>query len=63
MEFKATIKQCVVKNGAATIQLDAAKVDDELMEVFNHSGESVFVTLVPEQQTISINDETGEVYR
>lgn len=63
MKFKATIKQCVVKNGAATIQLDAAKVDDELMEVFNHSGECVFVTLVPEQQTMAINDETGEVYR
>lgn len=61
VNLKALLKQATVKNGAATIQLEC-KLDRDAIEVMKRTGEEMYVTFTPEQQTITINDETGEVY-
>lgn len=48
--IKALLKQATVKNGVATI------------EVMKRTGEEMYVTFTPEQQTITIDETTGEVY-
>lgn len=59
--IKALLKQATVKNGLATIQLEC-KLDEDAIEIMKRTGEEMYVAFTPEQQTITINDETGEVY-
>lgn len=59
--IKALLKQVTVKNGVATIQLEC-KLYEDAIEVMKRTGEEMYVTFTPEQETITFNDETGEVY-
>lgn len=59
--IKALLKQATVKNGVAVIQLEC-KLDEDAIEVMKRTVEEMYVTFTPEQETITFNDETGEVY-
>lgn len=59
--IKALLKQATVKNGVATIQLEC-KLDRDAIEVMKRTGEEMYVTFTPEQQTIAIDETTGEIY-
>lgn len=59
--IKTLLKQATVKNGVATIQLEC-KLDEDAIEVMKRTGEEMYVLFTPEQETITFNDETGEVY-
>lgn len=59
--IKALLKQATVKNGVATIQLEC-KLDEDAIEIMKRTGEEMYVAFTPEQETITFNDETGEVY-
>lgn len=58
---RALLKQGTIKNGVAVIQLEC-KVDHDAIEIMKAMGEEMQVTFTPEQLTITIDDETGEVY-
>lgn len=61
IRLKALLKQAAVKSGVVNIQLEC-KLDEDAIEIMKRTGEETYVTFTPEQQTITINDETGEVY-
>lgn len=59
---RALVKQSTIKNGVAVIQLEVSSVDQEAIDVMKRTGEEMHVTFTPEQQTITIDEKTGEVY-
>lgn len=59
--IKANFKQSNVKGGVATLTFEVLTSAEGAFEIIKHSGENVILGVTPEQETLSFDDETGEV--
>lgn len=59
--IKTNFKQSNVKGGVATLTFEVLTSAEGAFEIIKHSGENVILGVTPEQETLSFDDETGEV--
>lgn len=62
MRVKAIVKHSFISNGTAVITIEIGNPDAMAIEVMRRTGEEMHVTFTPEQQTMTIDEKTGEVY-
>lgn len=61
-ELDALVKQITVKNDTLVIQLEVRCLNQDAVEVMKRTGEEMSVCFESNQTTMTIDDETGEVY-
>lgn len=61
-ELDALVKQSTVKNNTLVIQLEVWCLNQDAVEVMKRTGEEMSVCFESKQITMTIDDETGEVY-
>lgn len=54
--IRACFKQTTMKSGVAVLQFEILTDDAKAFEIIKHSGEYLFLSIEPEQETITFTD-------
>lgn len=60
--IKASFKQANVISGVATLTFEVLTSSEGAFDIIRLSGQNVILGVTPEQETISFDEESGEVY-
>lgn len=63
VQVKALFRQTTVKGGTANLQMEILTDVPDAFDLIKMSGQTVFLKVTPEQETLGFDSETGEIIR